>query len=75
MIQRRFGGVAAAGHSREWCDMNLIQFFMTGFLTVVGYFLLMAFTGFEHRSLDVQVLNLVAIVVASFVLVRKVFAS
>jgi hypothetical protein len=55
--------------------MNLMQFFMTGFLTVIGYFLLVAFTGFEHRATDVQVISMMAVVAGSFVLVRKVFAA
>ena len=55
--------------------MNLIQLSMTGFLTVVGYFLLVAFAGFEHRATDVQVISMMAVVAGSFLLVRKVFAS
>ena len=55
--------------------MNLLQLFMTGFLAIVGYFLLVAFTAFEYHDMNTQMIYMIGVGAGSFLVVRKVFAS
>ena len=55
--------------------MNLLQIFMTAFLVGTGYFLLVAFTGLEHRDTTFQMTSLAGMIAGSFLFTRKVFGS
>jgi len=53
--------------------MNLIQIVMTAVFSAIGYFLLVAFTAFEHRDMTFQLMSLGGIAVVSFLAMRKIF--
>ncbi len=53
--------------------MNLMQVVMTGVFTAIAYFLLVAFTTFEHQAMNSQIVSLGGVAVLLFLIMRKMF--
>lgn len=75
MVSRpgRYRAVAIALIAIGGCLLNAIQIVMTGVMTGIVYFLLVAFAGFQHKDSIFQVVSLADIVMASFLVMRKLF--
>lgn len=53
--------------------MNLMQIVMTAVFSAIAYFMLVAFSGFEHKDTAFQVVSMAGIAMASFLAMRKMF--
>jgi uncharacterized membrane protein YjfL (UPF0719 family) len=53
--------------------MNAVQVIMTGVLSGIGYFLLVAFAHFNSLEQTIQLGGIAGVVAVSFLVVRKMF--
>ena len=53
--------------------MNAVQVIMTGVLSGIAYFLLVAFAHFNSLEQTIQLAGIVGVVAGSFLVVRKMF--
>ena len=53
--------------------MNLMQIVMTAVFSAIAYFLLVAFSAFEHKNITFQLVSMAGIAMVSFVAMRKMF--
>ena len=53
--------------------MNAVQVIMTGVLSGIGYFLLVAFAHFNSLDQTIQLGGIAGVVAVSFLVVRKMF--